>query len=217
MRYLVMDVYPRPGSDAFRTYCGAAAGCWIRADLAADEAQARVVAAERIADIGWSIARFVSSEEVSANSYAHKPDVLELFGHAQVNGFYANFHTTKRVTIGDSDMSDEDVIDALIRLSEDFCLQNAVSLYSESGHQWANGTFGELENGDGFLPLWLIRDVAPVWRHGWPGYEPRNVSEEGGDFLERVNQQNMWIGMGIGDSLLTMCHPLWVRDIDRPQ
>src|ERR1041385_205901 len=175
--YLTADVYPRPGSDAFRTYCGAAVGCWIRADIASDEMQARSVVAERIANMGWTIARFLHCESLETESCARKPNDLEFFDRARVDGFVAHFHTSERTTIGDGDLSDEDVIDALIRLSEVIYLQNAVSLYSESDRQWANGTFGELENENPFLPLWLTRDVASVWRRGWPGYELRNIFE----------------------------------------
>ena len=187
--YLIVDVYPRPRTDAFQTYCGAAVDCWIREDLAADEARARIVGAERIADIGWSVARFLRCEKVAAGSYSLRPDDLQPFDRARDGGFYAHFHTSKRATIGNSDLSDADVVDALIELSKGICLQNAVSLYSESGRQWANGTFGELENANPFLPLWLTRDVASVWRRGWSGYEPRNVSEGRCDFLESVNER----------------------------
>ena len=88
-------------------------------------------------------------------------------------------------------------------------------MFSGPDGQWANGV---ISDGDEFVPLWVSEDDALGWLQGWPGYVLRTLTAEDlrtSEFLERIAAAEMWIALGVGESLLTMCHPAWVADVVR--
>ncbi len=210
--YLVVDCYPRPGSRAFRSYAGAVARCWIRVDLCVGGAGVDAIAKQKLHAAGWDIARTLVRETVSSGTYADKHDGWEFFEQAQIDGFVAKFDVVPRGSIGNSDLDDDEAIAALGSIVGRIRTREAVSLYSARDQQWANGV---TDAAGPFVPLWLTRYHALEWVKDWPGYDIRSVPGEAvsySAFLEEINDADMWIGLGVGTSLLMMCHPIWIRD-----
>ncbi len=211
MLYVVVDCYPNPGSDAFQRFAGGTAGCWIRPDLRRDGALAGLLK-QNLEAAGWSIARILLQENVTSDTYAAKEEGRSYFEQARVDGFVTKFNVCKRQTIGGSRIDDEDVVEALLKLSSSSTIERPTSLYSSKDGQWANGV-GSAETD--FVPVWLNHSDALAWSLGWPNYDLRDITAE--DFraglFEQINDADMWIGLCVERSLLTMCHPIWVRSV----
>jgi len=213
MLYLVVDSYPRSGTDAFRSFAGAAVGCWIRFDLCAGGTTANTIVEQRLGAAGWSVARILARENVSSKTYLTKKEGRQFFDQARIDGFVANFHACARQIIGNCSVTEDEVNDALVELESHRIRRKSVSLYSNQHMQWANGTTGK---GNEFVPLWFKQEDARAWLPSWPGYDLRNITQEDlrqSGFFERVNEANMWIGLGVGTSFLTICHPLWIKKL----
>ena len=210
--YIVVDCYPIVGTDAFRKFTGAAVGCWMRTDVCRDGADADALVKMKLSAVGWTVDRTLFREEVSSETDLSKSEGLEFFEQARLDGFVANLHVCARKSVGESDLDDEAVVEALVGLVAQIGRNGGVSLFSGPEGQWANGVTA----GDEFVPLWVSEDDALGWLPGWPGYVLRKLTPEdlrASGFLERIAAAEMWLALGVGKSLLTMCHPAWVREV----
>jgi hypothetical protein len=47
----------------------------------------------------------------------------------------------------------------------------------------------------------------------WPGCRPREITRQDlrSEVLEDINEDDMWVGLGISTSRLVMCHPIWLQ------
>lgn len=208
--YTIVDCYPQPGAEVFREFAGAAIGCWIRDDVCATDPHADALIEEKLGAIGWRVARTIERQKVSSKTYDDKSDGRDLFEQALIDGFVANLHRVKRESIGHTDLSDTAVIDALPVVVRSIIRYGGVSLYTSADQQWANGvTATENE----FVPIWPNREEAAGWLQDWPGYDLRDLPVEAlrSEFLEEINYEDMWVGLGIGKSLLITCHPIWMK------
>lgn len=211
--YVVVDCYPSADSPHFRNCVSAAAGCWIRGDLAETDIVADELIRQKLSREGWSVARTLLREQVTAETYADKAEGRDYFRQALVDGFVAQFHVVSRQSVGDSELSDEAIAHALVDVAAAIGRDGATSLFSPSARQWANGVLGE---GDEFLPLWVDAASAAAWLPDWPGYELRQVTKDelqNGRFLDEVRASDMSLALGVGKTLLTTCHPLWLKEI----
>jgi hypothetical protein len=215
MLYLVLDCYPKVGSDAFERFAGATVGCWVRADVCPAGLSADAFAREKLSHQGWSVVSTLVSEEVSSVTYADKIEGREHFEQAQLDGFVAHFYVRPRESIGEGGCRESSLAGALGSAGHEISHNGGVSLFSAQDRQWANGV---TPDGDEFLPLWVTTDDAVGWLEFWPGYEPRAVTPEdlrSSGLLERVDAAGMWIALGVGRSLLTTCHSGWIMELVR--
>ena len=213
MVYLVLDCYPKIDSRFFERFAGGAAGCWVRKDICVAGQSAEALATDRLSEEGWAVVRSLLCEEVSAATYVTKVQGREYFEQAQIDGFVVNFHVVRRESVGEDDSPQSNVAQLLANAVYGVNLNGGVSLFSVQDRQWANGV---TPDGNEFLPIWLAADDALRWRESWPGYELRALSLEelcSSDFLDQVDSEEMWIGIGVGGSLLTMCHAGWIRAV----
>lgn len=206
--YVVADCFPRTGSASFGEFAGGAVGCWVCSNYY--DVEVDVIIERELSSEGWNIARILSREEVSDETYAKKSDGREFFEQAKVDGFVAQFHLRKRETIVVSGGEPEHRADELTEFVDVVRSGGGISLYSDAARQFANGV---TPDGDEFLPLWLTKDEASTWLRHWPGYELRVVTamQLASDFLDRLVEVDMWIGLGVGKSELIMAHPAWLK------
>lgn len=210
MKYIIVDCYPQSGSADFRSYAGAAIGCWIRTDLYKDEKDAEAVTERKLNDIGWTIARTIHVEECTAEDYESKNEGREFFEQARIDGFVANLHVCTREIIGGVNVT-EDIANSLDSIAGRIIANGGISFHSKQMSKWATG---ETSTGDLFVPLWINSDYAKSWVRNWPEYDLRDISvdELRADFLQRINEEDMWIGAGVTDSVLVLCHPIWLKN-----
>jgi hypothetical protein len=209
--YVITDCYPERGSVDFRTIAGAAVGCWLREDLFRDHGNIDLILEEKFRVIGWKVVRILQQEHVTSETYLDKRDGFQFFEQAQTDGFVANLQRVERELIGDAIPFNE-MTDLLDKALDAVVSRGAVSMFSEADQQWANGV---TPRGDTFLPFWLNDEDTSRWLQHWPGYELQDLSVDelrGSDFLEQVNLEDMWIGLGVTPQVLVTCHPIWIRD-----
>jgi len=209
---MVADCYPTVGSEAFGDYAGGVAGCWMRSDVCAGGAMAEAFARKRLSAAGWTVARVILRERVSAETYASKAEERELLEDALRDGYFADIDAWERKVIGKGHLDNEEIAEAAKATARRFFKRGGVSLFSKEDRQWANGVSAEC---DEFVPLWVTEESARAWLEHWPGYHCRHLTAKHlghSSFLGEIDEAYMWVGLGITDSLLTMCHPIWIRE-----
>ena len=211
MPCLVFDCYPKVGSDFFVEFASGGAVCWIRPDVCRDGNSLEAEVRTRLSDEGWSIAQLWCYTDVSLESYEAEDTASRgFYEQALIDGFVCHFHVLPREVISKVGTELADHARSLILAAHKVSRDGGVSLRSKENQQWANGV---TENGNDFLPLWPTVAEATSWLEDWPGYEPQILSafDLSSHFLDRVRLANMSIGLGIEDSVISMCHPLWTR------
>jgi hypothetical protein len=209
--YVVADVFPTPDSDLFEGYAGAAAGCWVRGDLAGDEdADPTSVVRQQLADAGWQVAAILDRQSVSAESYADNPDGRQLFEQAQTDGVVVSLQLRRRERVGERGLPDGQLAAAFDEVSRLFARDGAYSLYSEADDEWANGV---TEDGDEFVPLWKDWAGASRGIGRWPSYKVCKLTPDdlSSGLLPAIHQAEMWAGIGFVDGELIMFHPLQMK------
>jgi hypothetical protein len=213
--YLIADAYPRVDSTEFSEFAGAIVGCWIRQDSTATEKGCESIVQRKLAAAGWQLARVLSLEIVSRETYAGKIEGREFFEQAQEDGFVANFHVMRRLVVGDESTWTGDIREAFVDFVRQVEETGAVSMYSQTDSQWANGAASD---GNEFVPLWVDENVASAWMKHWPGYRLHRVRARQlqSELLEQISDANMWVALGLAPSTLTTFHPLGLRALLGP-
>ena len=208
--YTVVDAYPGVETRHFEDFGGAVVGCWVTPQsIGSAEDLGRLIEA-RLADEGWEIAGTISSKLVTAEDYDGKTDGWDLFEQALTDDFVAQIHRWPREVIPLREEAAEQGICSAARylqFVEALRAKGALSLSSTEDEQWANGVS---PNGGDFLPLWASESALTPWREYWPDHEIEALSMEtlcAGGFLESVEDHEMLIALGIGQSLV-LTHPL---------
>src|SRR5262245_21694980 len=131
MLYVVVDCYPQPGSEAFRHFAAATARCWISADVCGCVEHVDGVVGEKLRSAGWNVARTLVREVAASGTYAAGSAERVFFDQAEIDGFVVHFDVFTRLSIGDTTLDDDNVVDALMNLPGKAGIQGGFSFYSD--------------------------------------------------------------------------------------
>jgi hypothetical protein len=179
-----------------------------------------VVVADAVTAEGWRIARTLSTQNVSVETYAAESPGRPRFEQAVSDGLAIQFHRRQREVILAANFDGAADIFSTVEAHESILrglrTKGAVSLYSQRDSQWANGISPD---GDEFFPIWTDENAPRAWQHGWPGYEVTRLTPDTGldELLTEINAADMWVAIQVGPSALMTTHPIGLRELlNRP-
>jgi hypothetical protein len=88
--FLLIEVTPAPNSAHFSEVGGAFVNCWIKSNT---EESAAITAQASIQNDGWIIITIEETFIAEKEIYSDKPESLELFEQAEIDGEAYRFHT----------------------------------------------------------------------------------------------------------------------------
>jgi hypothetical protein len=209
MHYLILDAFPRADSTHFQDRAGATAVCWVREDVADKSGGYLRYLNTKLLLEGWVIANVVAHHKIDEDVYRDNPDGLELFQQAQHEGFASSYRIRRREVVGGAGAGYglKPEFQSFVRKVVD---SGAASLYSEVEGQWATAP---LQGGGALVPLCRTSNELGAWQAKYRTYAPRRLSYQVLDteWLQTIYTSNLWIGIGLAPSSLTMFHPLSLR------
>ncbi len=191
--YVVADCYPTVGSEAFGDYAGGVANCWMRSDVCAGGAMAEAFARTRLSAAGWTVARVVLRERVSAETYASKAEERELLEEALRDGYFADIDAWERKVIGKGHLDNEEIAEAsamtarlwailtlLFVLASPAAAQPPAVARGFTVEQVTSYAFPDglvaAKTGDWIAWSSVQRGVRNIWLAKGPGFKPRMVT-----------------------------------------
>ena len=158
-QFLILSAFPAQASRWFLEYSSATVACWLGAGVAGGNKVE--VARSRILDYGWVAARLVERKVVTAASYPPGTPGREHYLQAQVDGFVAHFHRSRRECFpaGGSPQGLRRLLDTFRRETSK---SGAWTIAPARGKGGVCATIKTPE-GETCVPLWLTEGEVVTW------------------------------------------------------